>query len=206
MNSKGERIGGQFASPNKFDFVPAPGGGKDWWHIDDDTARKAGLEKGGAIRVQHGFQDPSKPSKGFGITHLDFRHKDDYKAAGFQDAREFLAHILQEGSEVWSHTEHGEKLLVIGRGTKAGLASIQLRRERGGFFTVVTAFPFLPPTKSGHIPDNAKTRLKSWQAPGGSLNPHHPTRVTGCLKDSTSGQTTGPWEQSSIEAGTARQG
>ncbi len=137
---------------------------------------------------------------------MNHRHKDDYLETNFSDAQDFLAHVLQDGGEVWSHDEHPDKLIVIYRSVRAGLAVIQLRQEKGGFFTVVTGYPFLPPTKPGHKPTSAKERLKAWQeGPGGSLNPPRQTRVVGRLKNSTSGHTTGPWEQSSIQAGPAPQ-
>lgn len=117
------------------DFISTPDGGLDYGEITTEMG-KAMRRQPGKIRLQRG--DAS-----FGLEHIENRHGDEIRAAGFGSIQEFVAGAVSDIESVWRPSATSQ-LVVIQATERGKVVFIQLqvgRDEAGDFYTVNTAFP-----------------------------------------------------------------
>lgn len=123
------------AANDKDSFVPAPDGGLDYGEITPAMS-KAMRRQAGKIRLQRGNDK-------FGLTHIQMRHGDEIRAAGFPSVEAFVADIAQGIGEVWQ-PDATSQLVAIKKSGNDRVMFVQLTAEKdstGDFYTVRTAFP-----------------------------------------------------------------
>lgn len=117
------------------DFIPAPDGGLDYGEITPEMG-KAMRRQAGKIRLQRG--DAS-----FGLVHIEQRHGEEIRKAGFDSVEEFVSGAVADIESIW-RPEATSQLVVIQATERGKVVFIQLQAgkdEDGDFYTVKTAFP-----------------------------------------------------------------
>jgi|GEM_PF-2322240 len=114
-------------------FVAAPDGSLQFGEITQDVAQKA-KRQAGEIRLQQGNAE-------FGLIHIEQRHGDQIRAAGFESVPEFLAHALNHIDSIWQPNKTSQLVAIqVENGRSA--VFVQLKpSEDGDFYTINTAFP-----------------------------------------------------------------
>ncbi len=117
------------------DPVISPTGHQDWstftaWDVKESKGKIEALP----IRALKG--DHWSANKGFGITHIQAEHADEIEAMN-QDLAKFVHHVLLDFNEVF---EDGDRLSLVASRPRS-VAIVELRKESGGFYSVITAFP-----------------------------------------------------------------
>lgn len=125
------------AAPQKVadDFIPAPDGGLDYGEITPEMG-KAMRRQAGKIRLQQG--DAS-----FGLQHIELRHGDEIRKAGFESIEAFVSGAVADIESIWK-PEATSQLVVIQATERGKVVFIQLQAGKdddGDFYTVKTAFP-----------------------------------------------------------------
>lgn len=123
------------AANDKDSFVPAPDGGFDYGEITPAMS-KAMRRQAGKIRLQRGNDK-------FGLMHIEMRHGEEIRAAGFPSVEAFVADIAQGIGEVWQ-PDATSQLVAIKKSGNDRVMFVQLTAEKdsaGDFYTVRTAFP-----------------------------------------------------------------
>jgi len=118
------------------DEILSPTGHRDWGVFTDWDAEHSGGEiQAGPIRLLKG-QHFAK-NKGYGLEHIEAEHAKDF--ARFSGPMENVIHrVLLNFNEVYREP-NGRLLLTMRKPTLA--AVVELRQERGGFYSVVSAYP-----------------------------------------------------------------
>ena len=118
------------------DEILSPTGHRDWGVFTDwDAANSGGEIQAGPIRLLKGKHFGQ--NNGFGLEHIETEHSHDFSK--FSEPMEIIIHrVLLGVNEVYKQPD-GKLLLTMRRPTL--VAAVELRHEKGGFYSVVTAFP-----------------------------------------------------------------
>jgi len=148
------------AAESPTDFIPAPDGGLDYGEITPEMS-KAMRRQAGKIRLQRG-------DSRFGLTHIEQRHGDEIRAAGFQSVEAFVADIAGSIAQVWQPGATSQLVaLKMAGNDRIMYVQLQAGVDAGGdFYTVNTAFP----ARSGYV-RNKKDWKKLWE---GRAQPSQP--------------------------------
>jgi len=122
------------APPAPETFVPAPDGSLDYGEITPEMG-KAMRRQAGKIRLQRG-------DAGWGMEHIEARHGNEIRAAGFDGVEAFVSTIATNIDRIIQPDETSQLVVLHSLGNDRVLY-VQLRPVRGGsdFYTVRTAFP-----------------------------------------------------------------
>lgn len=169
-----------FAAENRYkptDIILSPAGHQDWGVFTDlDEVRAKGKIKSLPIRILKGKH--FGPNKGYGIEHIRAEHEQDF--AAFQEPLENVLHrLLLDFNEVYLQPD-GRLALLSRRPTMVSV--VELREEKGGFYSVVTGFPKENPSwkpAGARILDGRRAAFaQSARAPGptaqGNTGPNPP--------------------------------
>lgn len=124
------------------DFIVKPDGSKEFGHfgkeIEDATGGKV-LAKG--IRLQVGFSRVANGKKtGFGIIHIKKRESQ-LKKLGYNNAEEYILDIINNFSIIYDLGGGRIKLASVGSKFNVMPLDLELKGDRNGYYTVVTAIP-----------------------------------------------------------------
>jgi hypothetical protein len=169
-----------FAAEDRYkptDIILSPAGHQDWGVFTDlDEARSKGKLKSLPIRILKGKH--FGPNKGYGIEHIRAEHEQDF--AAFQEPLENVLHrLLLDFNEVYLQP-NGRLTLLSRRPTIVSI--IELREDKGGYYSVVTGFPNKNPSwkpAGVRILDGRRAAFaQSARAPGptaqGNVEPNPP--------------------------------
>lgn len=124
------------------DFIVKPDGSKEFGHfgkeIEDATGGKV-LAKG--IRLQVGFSRVANGKEtGFGIIHIKKRESQ-LKKLGYNNAEEYILDIINHFSIIYDLGGGRIKLASVGSKFNVMPLDLELKGDRNGYYTVVTAIP-----------------------------------------------------------------
>lgn len=142
-----EKSGQADAQPPQ-DFIPAPDGGLDYGEITPEMG-KAMRRQAGKIRLQQGDDR-------FGLTHIEKRHGDEIRNAGFSSVQEFVADIAKNIDQVWK-PDATSQLVALHMVKNDRVMFVRLQADSAGgqdFYTVNTAFP----SRAGYVANK-----KNWE-------------------------------------------
>ncbi|MCE1249261.1 MAG: hypothetical protein LWW82_00845, partial [Comamonadaceae bacterium] len=134
------------------DFIPAPDGGLDYGEITPEMGQ-AIRRQAGKIRLQQG-------NERFGLTHIESRHGEEIRNAGFASVQEFVADIAKNIDQVWK-PDATSQLVALHVVKNDRVMFVQLQSESSGgqdFYTVNTAFP----SRAGYVA-NKKNWKMLWE-------------------------------------------
>lgn len=119
-----------------------PDGSKEFGHfgkeIEDATGGKV-LAKG--IRLQVGFSRVANGKEtGFGIIHIKKRESQ-LKKLGYNNAEEYILDIINNFSIIYDLGGGRIKLASVGSKFNVMPLDLELKGDRNGYYTVVTAIP-----------------------------------------------------------------
>lgn len=137
------------------DFVRMPDGSIDLGYIRDDVAKAIGFPAG-AIRLQKG-------NELWGETKIEAKHGDAIRKYGFTDTADFVRYVSNNYNSI--HEGDNGRVLLAVRNGKDMIASVELKKEGGGYYSVTTAFP----SKLGYL--NARKRIWSGAAKASTTEP-----------------------------------
>ncbi|WP_027186073.1 hypothetical protein [Desulfovibrio inopinatus] len=152
-------------------FLEAPGGGRDFGHINDEMAQAMG-SRPGPIRLQNGDEK-------FGAVHIDQRHGPQIQQRGFKDTTGFISHITKNFNAIFKGNTDRHFVLTV-RGNRIWPAAI-VKMEyspNGEFYKVVTASPV---RKDQYLhPDGVHKKKLLWE---GTQDPHrdHNSQTPGVI-------------------------
>lgn len=133
-------------------FVSAPNDGYDFGEITPEIAKALGRQAG-KIRLEEG-------NESYGLRHIEIRHSEDIRRAGFADVQSFVADIARNMAEIWKPSKTTQ-LVAIRRANNDRIMYIQLQAARddaGDYYTVNTAFP----ARSGYVKNKGWKKL--WES------------------------------------------
>lgn len=134
------------------DFIPAPDGGLDYGEITPEMGR-AMRRQAGVIRLQQG-------NDRFGLAHIEARHGDEIRKAGFASIQEFVSDIAKNIDQVW-RPDSTSQLVALHMVKNDRVMFVQLQADSAGgqdFYTVNTAFP----SRAGYV-GNKKNWEMLWE-------------------------------------------
>lgn len=115
--------------------ILSPDGKEYWGEITEEIAEEAGIPQG-QIKLLKGKH--IKANNGFGVKHIIAEHKKDFEKYGYKP-ESYISNIISNFDEIW--TQDSKRLLLVKHGRPKGFSAIELRPEKDGFYSVVTAFP-----------------------------------------------------------------
>jgi len=144
----------------KRSFVPHPDGGYVYTYFDEDMAKAMGTTPK-PLLFQVGFQDPVDIRKGFGLSHVDYRHLPEVRDR-YNKSTEYLADATNGFNEIWRQA-NGRFMLVKKNGAY-DRTIVEVDPKSGLFFTADNVFSSSNPKKIEK--EFAKLALQ-WENTGG---------------------------------------
>lgn len=123
------------------EFIPAPDGSIDYGSITPEMGAQMRRQPG-KIRLQRGDAQ-------FGERHIELRHGDEIRAAGYADVRSFVADIAANIDRIVQPATTAQLVVIHSVGNDR-VMFVELRAEKEGgrdFYTVRSAFP----ARSGYL-------------------------------------------------------
>ena len=114
------------------------------------------------IRLREGNHDPGT-GKGTGRIHIEARHGEEIRAAGYADVDAFVAEVASQFTDIYAGA--GRELFLVKRNGRARIAVIELQGAGGG------ASEWSVATAALYRPDYFENRKVLWQRPGPASSP-----------------------------------
>lgn len=94
------------------------------------------------ITLSEGRQKTSKhDGKGHGRRHIEFRHGQEIREAGFEDALDFISHIVSHHNEDIANAQRHSRNLVVREEDKPGLMGVLHMVANTDHYRITTAYP-----------------------------------------------------------------
>ena len=116
--------------------VPTTDGTWDYGRLGDDLPSEAGVQPA-PVLLQAGSHN-SVSGSGFGLAHILGDHAKEIEKHGYSDARDFVRDIVQNYTE--AYRQPNGRLLLVKRNGKSKIGVVDMDRDVGGFYSVITAF------------------------------------------------------------------